>query len=252
MSTKDGYLLAAGDDAELERLRLQARVWEPDTEIWLDEIGVQPGWRCIDLGCGAMGILGPLARRVGPDGRVVGLDMDSRQLAGARSFVADNRLDVVEIVEGDAYRTGLPAASFDLVHVRFVLAPVGRDEALLAEMLRLVRAGGSLAIQEPDSASWSCFPPNPAWDGRTFGMLRRIGLKDVRLRAAVVALQDCPPYMRLPIQFVTTLRARILDEGLMTPEDLATAMADCEAVAKEPDTIVISFVVTQVWGRKPA
>ncbi len=75
--------------------------------------------------------------------------------------------------------------------------------------------------------------------------------RGARLRAAVVALQDGHPYMRLPIQFATTLRARILDGGLMTAEELDVAMAGCEAVAKDPDTTVTSFVVTQVWGRKP-
>ncbi len=164
MATEQDYLLAAGDDVELERIRLQARVWEPATETWLDDVKIQPGWRCIDLGCGAMGILGPLARRVGASGRVVGLDRDSRQLAGARAYLADNRLDNVEIVEGDAQHTGLPDASFDLVHVRFVFAPVGRDDALLAEMLRIAKPGGVLATQEPNSASWCCFPSNPAWD----------------------------------------------------------------------------------------
>src|SRR5262249_44564216 len=44
----------------LERLRLQARVWEAETEAWLDHMGPITGWRCLDLGCGAMGILGPL------------------------------------------------------------------------------------------------------------------------------------------------------------------------------------------------
>jgi hypothetical protein len=58
------YVLASGA-TELERLRLQARVWEPETERWLDEIGIQQGWACADLGCGAMGIIGPLSRRVG-------------------------------------------------------------------------------------------------------------------------------------------------------------------------------------------
>jgi len=63
----DAYLLS-GAHGELERLRLQAQVWEPDAEALLDSIRVRRGWDCIDLGCGAMGILGPLSRRVGPDG----------------------------------------------------------------------------------------------------------------------------------------------------------------------------------------
>jgi ubiquinone/menaquinone biosynthesis C-methylase UbiE len=55
------YLLA-GSAAELERLGLQARVWDPEAGAMLDRIGLQPGWHCLDLGCGAMGIWGPLSR----------------------------------------------------------------------------------------------------------------------------------------------------------------------------------------------
>ena len=86
MSTGGGGYLLAGGAAELERLQLQARVWEPEAEAMLDRIGLAPGARCIDLACGAMGILRPLSRRVGPSGRVVGVDLDAKQLAGARAF----------------------------------------------------------------------------------------------------------------------------------------------------------------------
>ena len=150
-----GHYLLAGGAAEVERLQLQAGVWEPEAEALLDRIGVSPGWNCINLGCGANGILGPLSRRVGPTGRVVGLDRDAQQFAAARAFVRQNRLENVEAVAGDAYGTGLPRSSFDLVHVRFVFAPAGRDEALLQEMLALARPGGIIAIQEPGAASWA-------------------------------------------------------------------------------------------------
>src|ERR687883_2018044 len=106
-SPSGGYLLS-DSASELERLRLQARVWEPEAETMLDRIGVQPGWRCLDLGCGAMGILGPLSRRVGPGGQVVGVDRDPQQLAGARAYVHEQALTNVAIRDGDAYATGLP------------------------------------------------------------------------------------------------------------------------------------------------
>jgi SAM-dependent methyltransferase len=270
VTTPATYVLAQGA-AELERLRLQARVWEPEAEALLDRIGVRSGWSCIDLGCGAMGILGPLGRRVGPTGRVVGVDLDGHQLVAARAFVREAGLERVEVLEGDAYATGLPPASFDLVHVRFLFAPAGRDEALLAEMLRLVRPGGVLAIQEPDSASWACFPPRPAWTRltrlvraafargggdfdagrRTYGMLRRAGLEDVRVRAAVLALPDGHPYRRLPVQFAASLRARILAGGRLDAAGLEEMVAACEAVAADPETYVTTFVVTQVWGCAP-
>jgi hypothetical protein len=45
----ENYLLTGGV-AELERLQLQARVWEPEAEVMLAHIGPQAGWRCLDLG----------------------------------------------------------------------------------------------------------------------------------------------------------------------------------------------------------
>ena len=270
MPNTDSYLLAGGS-TELERLRLQARVWEPEAEIMLDRIGIQPGWNCIDLGCGAMGILGPLSRRVGSQGRIIGVDTDAKQLAAAQDFVRENKLGNVEILECDAYRTHLPRESFDFTHARFVFAPVGRDDELLHEMLGLTRPGGVIAIQEPDATSWNCYPAHPVWKQlkdailrtfergggdfnagqRTFGMLHRLKLHDVQIRAAVVALQDQHPYKRLPVQFATSLRKRILDAGILSEIELDRSIAECEQLADDPETIVLSFIVTQVWGRKP-
>jgi SAM-dependent methyltransferase len=272
MAQHQDYLLSDAA-SELERLRLQARVWEPEAEAWLDLLGPMQGWHCVDLGCGAMGVLGPLARRVGPDGRVVGIDRDPLQLHGARDFVAGAGLGTVEILEADAYDCGaaLPDGAFDLVHTRFLFAPAGRDAQLLDEIWRLTRPGGTIAIQEPDSAAWACYPPSNAWDRlkvailetfrrgggdfdagrRTFGMLRDRGAEEVRIRAAVVALPPGHPYLRLPIQFAASLRARILEEGIMDTTVLDEAVAECERAAADSGTVGLSFVVTQVWGRKP-
>ncbi|MFB3922134.1 MAG: methyltransferase domain-containing protein [Terriglobia bacterium] len=267
--TAQSYLLAEGA-AELERLTLQARTWEPEVEAMLDRIGVQPGWRCIDLGCGAMGILGPLGRRVGPSGKVVGLDADVNLLAAARRYSEQQGLSNVELTEGDAYRTGLPRESFDFVHVRFLLCPVGHDEELIAEMLSLVKPGGVIALEEPDSSSWRLYPNRRGFERlkrairetfrrsggdfdagqRTFGMLRRAGLEDVRSRAAVLALQDGHPYMRLPALFAASLRPRLLEAGLLTESELAEAVDECEHAARSPETLAITFTCMQVWGRK--
>src|SRR5262245_52772473 len=154
------YILS--NAAEAERLRVQARVWETDVEALLDQIGVGPGWRCLDLGCGALGILAPLSRRAGPSGRVVGVDTDERLLATARAYVERERLTNVDLIQRDARETGLPRESFDLVHMRFVWA-FGHAEAFLREMLALTKPGGTVASQETDQHCWAYFPANPAW-----------------------------------------------------------------------------------------
>ncbi len=78
------YLLA-NSPTELERLRLQARTWEPEAINLLNLINPQKGGQFIDLGCGAMGILEPLSQKAGEEGQVIGLDNEELQLRGARS-----------------------------------------------------------------------------------------------------------------------------------------------------------------------
>jgi SAM-dependent methyltransferase len=200
------------------------------------------------------------------------MDADPVQLRGARAFVADNKLANVQIIEADAYGSSLPDNSFDLAHVRFLFAPVGRDAQLMNELWRLTKPGGIIAIQEPDAAAWGCYPTSDAWDRlkavileafrrgggdfnagrRTHAMLQERGAEDIRIRAAVVALAPGHPYLRLPVQFATSLKNRILDSGLMSGPELDEAIAECERVASNPQTIGTSFVVMQLRGRRPA
>jgi SAM-dependent methyltransferase len=269
-SDKSGdYLLSSGV-TEMQRLRLQAQVWEPAATEFLATLNINPGSRVLDLGCGAMGILGPLSRLVREGGMVIGLDSDATQLAAARSFVEEAKLRNVSIVKGDAFSTGLAAGSFDLAHVRFLFAPVGRDADLLTEMLRLVRPGGIIAIQEPDASCWNMAPPNPSWSAlkaailaafragggdfdagcRTFGMLQAAGLRQVSQRNAVLAATGRHPYKGLPLQFAGSLRKRILDGNLLSETQLDAYLRDAAFVADNPASVMTTFIVTQVAGRK--
>src|SRR5829696_4870480 len=140
---------------ELERLVLQAKVWEPAAEQMIAEIGVESGWRCVDLGCGARGILEPLADAVDAIGTVIGVDHDPALLAAARAWATQRSLHNVWLFQDDVLRTDLPRGIYDLVHARFLFAPLGREDALLKEMIDLARPGGVVAVQEPDASSWN-------------------------------------------------------------------------------------------------
>lgn len=262
------YLFAG--ETERERLQLQAQVWEPEVEAMLDRIGVRPGWACLDLGCGALGILGPLSRRVGPEGRVVGVDRDAELLSAARDYVEENGLANVELVHGDVLHHGLPRGSFDLVHERFLLPHVPAPPLVLREMVALARPGGVIAVQEPDNTSWNFFPPSPNWPRlkqiiiaafagrgdsdigqRTFGLLHREQLVDIRIRAAILAVQDCHPYIRMALRTIGAMRHHIVASGISTDEELDQLLDEIEQHAGDPAIVQFTFTVAQVWGRKP-
>jgi len=257
---------------ELDRLELQAKVWEPAAQQMLGEIGIENGWRAIDLGCGVRGILEPLADAVGMIGTVIGVDRDPTLLAAARQWTRENAMHNVWLFENDIFSTDLPRGIYDLVHARFVFSPIGRDDALLRDMIDLARPGGVVAIQEPDSSSWNVYPRRAGFDAlkpailrafragggdfdagtRLFSMLRHAGLADVQVRAHVITLPPAHPYRRLPVQFATSMRRRILEGELLSPTQFSAAIADCEAAADDDDTVCTTFTLMQAWGRKPA
>src|SRR5581483_1893676 len=153
------YLL--GDSpAEIRHLVEQARVYTPEADELLDRIDLAPGAVVIDVGCGVMGILHLLAARVGPTGRVVGLDRELRMVEAGRQLAGERGLQV-ELIEADATATGLNDGSFDLVHSRTLLLNVPKPEEILGEMLRIAKPGGVIALQEPDASAWNCDPPHP-------------------------------------------------------------------------------------------
>jgi SAM-dependent methyltransferase len=157
------YALGSSE-GESARLQQQADELAPDSAALLDRAGVRPGQAAIDLGCGPRGILDLLAARVSPGGRVVGLDADPAHTAMAARFVSDQRLNGVEVVTADARHTGLPSGSFDLVHARTLLVNVPDPAQVVAEMVRLAKPGGMVAVAEPDTEHALCYPPDQAFD----------------------------------------------------------------------------------------
>lgn len=252
---------------EVERLRLQAEAMAPDAATMLDRIGVSEGWRCLDVGCGPGGITRLMSERAGKTGHVVGLDMDAEFLQIARSGAAAN----TEFRQGDAFRCGLPGDSFDLVHMRFVASTAGHPEQLIAEAMRLARAGGWVALQEPDGSTLRCMPPHAAWDRlqavlmgafsgvgadlalahKLYAKFRAAGLVDVQYRPFIVGVRSIDPMVDYLPATVESLRGTVLKLGLITEPELDRALADCRAHLARPDTVFTMYTVAQVWGRKP-
>src|SRR5919109_568537 len=119
------YLLA-GQVSELERLKLQSRVWEPTGRRLLELLGDGAGTRAADIGCGVMGWLRLLSEWVGPAGFVVGTDVDDAMLAEAQGLIADEALSNVAVQNDDLFASRLEPGSFDLVHARYEITPLGR------------------------------------------------------------------------------------------------------------------------------
>jgi predicted RNA methylase len=90
---------SATNPPELERLRLQSRVWEPTGRQLISNVDGGSGARALDVGCGAMGWLRILSEWVGPSGQIVGTDIDEGLLEAARSFLEAEGISNVALVD---------------------------------------------------------------------------------------------------------------------------------------------------------
>ena len=138
--------------------------WGRWGEATVSRLSLTTGDTVLDVCCGAGGSAIPAAGVVGPDGRVLGVDLALPLLELARAKAARARLTNVEFRQGDATRTGLPSGSFDAVVCVFGVFFARDMPAFAAEMWRMVRPGGKLAITtwgpgwcEPASTIfWDC------------------------------------------------------------------------------------------------
>ena len=260
------YLLA-DQPSELERLQLQSRVWEPSGRQLLAKVGDGSGLRALDAGCGALGWLRILSEWVGPTGQVVGGDVDENLLAAARSFLEAEGIANVELAVDDLFDSKLEPESFDLVHARYVIAPLGRGHEQVTSHLRLLKRGGLLVLEEWDLGSWHFNPPAPAAEqlirliseifadqggeaGRALpDLLREVGIEEPEIDAHVVALRPGHPYLRLPLQFSVALESRLLER--IREDELTALRRDAEAELSEPGRWGTTFMLIQSWGRRP-
>jgi len=179
--------------------------WDRFGAATVSRLRLAPGGTVLDLCCGAGASALTAARAVGPEGRVLGIDIAAPLLELARAGAADEGLANVELRHGDATRTGLPGGGFDAVVCVFGVFFAPDMAAFVREMWRLTGPGGVLAVTtwgpglfEPaNSLFWRCVgEEEPAlykafnpWDEITTpaalaGLFSRAGVPDPAVAAA--------------------------------------------------------------------
>lgn len=130
------------------------RLWKRFT---IDQSGVRPGQKVLDIAGGTGDLARAFLDRVGPTGNVLLTDINASMLARGRDRMLDKG-QVIEVVRCDAERLPFPDRSFDIVSVAFGLRNMTHKDRALTEMFRVLRPGGRLLVLE-FSKVWSPLDP---------------------------------------------------------------------------------------------
>lgn len=252
---------------EQERARLAAleAVFDPHTKKSLRSSGLAAGWRCLEVGAGGGSIAEWLCEVVGPDGRVVATDVETKFLEAIES-------SSLEIRHHDIICDPLESASFDLIHSRAVLGHLPERDEIVHRLLEALKPGGWLCLDGADFSTVRAVAASPAdaaffdsafaavtdaarvtgfdpWYGRRLGVVfRGLGLEDVALEGAVFEWHGQHPFAQLYSMTFERLRPLVIEQGALDDDDYDRLLNLITA----PDFFGTSNALFMARGRKVA
>lgn len=239
MSEEREYLLGTDED-ELVRLGFQHQVWSAETASLWDSAGFGPGHSLLDVGCGPGYATFDLADRVGPRGRVTGVDLSGRFIAHLTRQAEARGVRNVEARVGKVEEMELPAESVDGAWARWVFTFIPDPDAVVRGVARSLRRGGTFALmdycrydgftvapraEETDrviratSASICRAGGNPDVGSVLPGVLHRAGLEVREVRPIVRVARPGSALWRWPETFFANYLATLVELALIGEED---------------------------------
>ncbi|MBT6274378.1 MAG: methyltransferase domain-containing protein [Chromatiales bacterium] len=249
--------------AEIDEKRLSVYdanfVWQPRMAPLLEPAGLEPGQRVLDYGCGPGALVMEIARRVGPGGRVHGVDLNADMLTLARQRAEREGLGpVTEFEQVTVERLPFEDATFDRVVCKSVLEYVADPAATVAEFQRVTKPTGRVHVVDSDWGMLAVEPLAPeslqalfaaaAMAYRTPHIGRRLrrlfrdaGLQDVALNVTVT-----PDTTGARAMVVRNMIGYAREAGAMDDAILDDLLAQVEDAIANGDYLMMlpQFIVT--------
>jgi SAM-dependent methyltransferase len=258
------YLLTNARAETVARFDALEETFDALTTQHLARIGVGPGWHCLELGAGGGSIASWLAAQVGPDGRVVALDIDISR------FRADP-VEQLEVRRHDLVTDDLPTGRWDLIHERLVLQHVPARVEVLDRIVAALAPGGWVVLEDFDTAEVRTTDR----DGPDHELIARVAVAfngllatrggvssfaaNARRELTNRGLVDTGSSGHVAISSGGTGFARAVAANTAQVRDqleasgfTATELDHFLAVIDDPDTLVGSPVLISTWARKPS
>ena len=234
-------------------------LWDPGTQGLIERLGIQPGWRCLEVGAGGGSMAEWMADAVGDGGHVLATDVSTRYLDAIER-------PNVEVREHNVLEDPLPDGEFDVVHARLVVEHIGTGA--LERLVPALRPGGWLLLEDYDFSSAVVHPEDetmtaandavlafmsehgfdPDLGRKLVSVLTEAGLEEVDAEGRTRVFRGGSPgtaFYRLSLE---SLRGALVEAGKLDDDQVERALA---AVA-DPANVFLSPTMVAAWGRRPS
>jgi SAM-dependent methyltransferase len=252
-----------------QRFQSLESLFDPRTIRALEDTGIEPGWRCLEVGAGSGSVATWLSARVGPSGHILVTDIDPSRLGSLDSSGESN----VDVQLHDVGLDPLPKETFDLIHARLVLIHVPQRESALAQLVEALKPGGWIVIEDfdptlidrgfagVDPEGYAAFDRvriamgqlmgrhgvDPVWARSLYRRFLSLGLTDVKMECHFSMLPGGSVGALLDQANFEQIRLEAVSAGLVTNAQVDTAIA----VLDDPAFALSSMPMMTASGKKP-
>ncbi len=156
------YAIQGGNEGST-RLDILSRTIEKSTEDFLKTAELTGVKNCLDLGCGTGNVSMMIAKLIGDQGKVLGLDINELNIQAATKSAKSQQIDNVNFEVFDAYQLK-SSTKYDLIYSRFLLSHLKDPRTVLENALQSLTPGGKLLLEETDFSGHFCSPKSDHFD----------------------------------------------------------------------------------------
>lgn len=243
---------------------------DPNTIRHLTQLGVSPGWSCLEVGGGSGTVAKWLSAAVRSNGNVLVTDIDTRFI---ETRISESQLNNMKVIRHDITREDLPEGKFDLVHERLVLVHLPQRDQVFRKMVAALRPGGHILIEAFDPTAlgddYSIGPPesvklyaklakarltvmkihgadDPFYGRKQIDLLHSGGLAEIGMEGYTTIWRGGSPSSLIDKSTFARIRDEAIISGLLSSKEFEEGMK----VFDDPNWGRIAPLLISAWGTK--